>query len=76
LGVAAAALCAVFGFNQLLIGIWLGVLFYLITHYILKQLFIAKVEDPSKVVKTGIGAYFLIWIVSWILFYSLMHPAG
>jgi len=72
----AAALCAVFGFNQLLIGIWFGVLFYLITHYILKQLFIAKVEDSSKVVKTGIGAYFLTWIVSWIVFYSLMHPTG
>jgi len=51
-------------------------LFYVITNYFLKQLFIAKVEKSSKVFTTGIGAYFLTWIVAWIVFYSLTHPTG
>jgi hypothetical protein len=76
LGVAAGALCAVFGFNNLLNGITLSILFYIITNYLLKQLFIAKVKESSKVIKTGIFAYFLTWLVAWIVFYSLMHPAG
>jgi len=76
LGVVAGALCVVLGFNNFLNGLSLGMLFYAITHYFLKQLFIAKVEKSSKVLTTGIGAYFLTWLVAWIIFYSLTHPTG
>jgi len=76
LGIVAGALCVVFGFNNFLNGLSLGMLFYVITNYFLKQLFIAKVEKSSKVFTTGIGAYFLTWIVAWIVFYSLTHPTG
>jgi PKD repeat protein len=35
----------------------------------------AKVEKPSKVFTTGIGAYFLVWIVCWVLFITpLIKP--
>jgi len=81
LGIVAAVLCVVIGlyiemFNNILNGISLALLVYIITNYILRQLFIAKVEKASKVFTTGIGAYFLVWIVTWILLYSLTHPTG
>ena len=38
--------------------------------------FITKVEKPSKLFTTGIGAYFLTWIVSWILILSLTVPTA
>ncbi len=76
LGIVAGALCVAIGFNNFLYGLFLSIYFYIITHYILKQLFIAKVKESSKVLKTGIGAYFLTWIVAWIVFYSLTHPMG
>jgi hypothetical protein len=76
LGIVAGALCVALGFNNFLNGLSLGILFYIITNYLLKQLFIAKVVESSKVIKTGIGAYFLTWLVAWIVFYSLTHPTG
>ncbi|MBE0513158.1 PKD domain-containing protein [Candidatus Bathyarchaeota archaeon] len=45
-----------------------GILVYLISHYIFKWLFMAKVEKSSKVFTMGIGAYFLTWIVCWVMF--------
>jgi len=76
LGIVAGALCVVFGFNNFLNGVSLGLLFYVITNYFLKQLFIAKVEKSSKVLTTGIGAYFLTWIVAWILLFSITVPTA
>jgi len=53
-------------------------MFYIITYYILKMKFIDKVEKPSKIVTTGIGAYIMTWLVSWMLFFTmafwLSHP--
>jgi hypothetical protein len=76
LGIVAGALCVVLGFKNFLNGLSFGILLYTITHYIFKQLFISKVEKSSKVLTTGIGAYFLMWLVAWIVFYSLTHPYG
>jgi len=70
LGILAALLCALLKLSSLLSGISFGILFYIITYYVLKRLFVAKVEKPSDIFKMGIGAYFLSWIVGWILFYS------
>jgi hypothetical protein len=78
LGVAAALICIAGWaltntlFTSIIQGASLAIIFYIITYYILKMKFITKVEKPSQVVKTGIGAYFLTWIISWTLLLSLI----
>ncbi|MFQ6081653.1 MAG: hypothetical protein ACE5OW_08305 [Candidatus Bathyarchaeia archaeon] len=63
-------------------GLSFAMLLYILTHYVFKRLFMAKVEKPSKVFTTGIGAYFIVWIAAWTLFYTLtlsllgLLPAG
>ncbi len=52
-------------------GLSLAMLLYTLTYYVFKRLFVAKVEKPSKVFTTGIGAYFIVWVVAWALFYTL-----
>lgn len=76
-GVLAALVCALLidvekVDTPLISGMSVGILVYLITYYILKWQFITKVEKPSKVFTMGIGAYFLTWIVAWVLFYTLI----
>jgi hypothetical protein len=55
-------------------GISIALLVYLVTYYLYKALFLKKMEKPSKIFTTGIGAYFLTWIVAWIVFYTLLFP--
>ena len=71
-GVVAALVCVLLGIDNLLNGMSVGILVYLISYYILKWLFMTTVEKPSKVFTMGIGAYFLTWIVAWGLFYTLI----
>jgi len=78
LGAVAGALCTLFGlfnplYNNLLGGLSLALFFYMLTNYFLRQIFIGKVEKASKVLTTGIGAYFLIWIVTWVLLFSAIY---
>lgn len=54
----------------------MAIIVYILTHYVLKWQFIAKVEKPSKVFTTGVGAYFLAWIVAWGLFFTLLNLPG
>jgi PKD repeat protein len=54
--------------DPLISGISIGILFYIITYYILKWRFLNKVEKPSKIFTMGIGAYFLTFILCWTLF--------
>lgn len=54
--------------DPLISGISIGILFYIITYYILKWRFMNKVEKPSKIFTMGIGAYFLTFILCWTLF--------
>ena len=50
----------------------IAMLFYILTYYIIyKRFFITKVEKTTKIFMTGIGAYFITWIVAWTLFYTL-----
>jgi len=78
LGIIAAFICVV-GWvltgrfaASVIEGVSLAIIFYIITYYILKTKFIAKVEKTSKLLTTGIGAYFLTWIVSWVLMLTLI----
>jgi hypothetical protein len=52
-------------------GISIALLIYIITYYIFKARFLIQFEKPSKVFTTGIGAYFLTWLVAWVIFYTL-----
>ena len=77
LGVFAAAVSALLTtftseFN-LMNGISIALLVYIVTYYVYKAMFLAKVEKPSKIFTTGVGAYFLTWLVMWTLFYTLLY---
>lgn len=74
LGIVAAALCVVLGVNTLIYGLWFSVVVYILSYYFLKQLFIEKVEKASKIFTMGIGGYFLVWLVAWVLFFSMANP--
>ena len=71
-GIVAAIMCTIVGSymgpsNLLLNGMTIAILVYIVTYYVLKALFMTRVEKLSKVVTMGIGAYFLTWIVAWVL---------
>lgn len=53
-------------------GITIALLIYLISYYVLKAKFYNKVEKQSKIMTTGIGIYFISWIVFFILSYSIL----
>ena len=71
LGILAALICTLLRLDDFVSGLAFGLLFYIITYYILKRRFVAYAEKPSKVFTMGIGAYFMSWIVSWALFYTI-----
>jgi len=48
---------------------------YLISYYIIKSKFMLKVEKPSKLATTGIGIYFIAWLVCWVLLYTIIVVA-
>ncbi|NIR86613.1 hypothetical protein GWO13_03195 [Candidatus Bathyarchaeota archaeon] len=54
----------------------MAIIVYILTHYVIKWQFVTKVEKSSKVFTTGIGAYFLTWIVTWTLFFTLLNLPG
>lgn len=74
LGVLTAAICVLLWVNNIFTGIAIGVLVYLLSDKILRQLFIDKVDNPSTVTKTGIGIYVLAWLFFWALLFTLRHP--
>ena len=45
---------------------------YLVSFYVIKSKFLPQVEKPSKLATTGIGIYFISWIVFWILIYTII----
>jgi len=73
LGVLAATISVALNIQEIYSGISVAILLYLITNYVIKWRYNAKVQNRSKILSTGIGAYFLTWIVTWVLFYTLVH---
>ncbi|PVX26077.1 MAG: hypothetical protein CW691_02610, partial [Candidatus Bathyarchaeum sp.] len=53
--------------DPLINGITIALLVYFLTYYLLKWQFMNKVEKPTKILTMGIGAYFLIFIMFWVL---------
>lgn len=52
-------------------SISLAIIVYLISHFMLKRKFTLLVENPQKIFTTGIGIYFIAWLVFWVLLYTL-----
>jgi len=78
LGVVAALIStllgALIGDPSFFNGLTIALLVYIIAYYVYKPLFLAKVEKPQKIFTTGIFAYFLTWIVTFVMFFTLMGP--
>jgi len=78
LGIVAALICALLGGSAVDINIFNGIsialLVYIVSYYVYKALFLTKVEKSSKIFTTGVGAYFLTWIVMLAFFFTLMSP--
>jgi predicted permease len=81
LGIVAALVCV--GYEQavglistefnlvvLFNGISFALIVYILSYYVIKPKFILKVDKPQKVFTTGIGIYFLSWLVFWVFFYT------
>lgn len=49
-------------------GITVGLAVYLVSFYLIKWLFMGKVEKPTKILTMGVGAYVLTFIFCWVLF--------
>ena len=59
-------------FTTFLNTLSLTIIIYLATYYIIKNRFLLKVEKPQKLFTTGIGVYFISWIVFWALLYTII----
>ena len=77
LGTIAALICAfltsIITDFSILNGVSIALLVYIITYYVYKAQFLGKVAKPSKIFSTGVGAYFLSWLVMWALFYTVLY---
>ena len=78
LGIVAGLACTLYGIGEsniditfFLTGATLAVLIYLLSYYVLKHVYLTKVERPTKIITTGIGIYFITWIVFWTLFWTI-----
>lgn len=80
LGIIAGIICGVLGLVWnlgFLNGLSIGIVFYILTNYVLRRRYITKVEKgASKVFSMGIGTYFLMWVITWVLLYSILNPLG
>jgi hypothetical protein len=84
LGLVAALICIgyeyatktigrdVLGFNIFMNAFALAIIVYVLSYYLFKPRFMPKVEKPQKILTTGIGIYFLSWIVFWVLIYTIL----
>jgi hypothetical protein len=79
LGIVAAVLSAWLAviqggasYTAFMNGLTVALLVYLVSYYIFKARFMAKVEKQSKIMTMGIGIYFFTWIVFMILFYTIL----
>ncbi|HVP41549.1 MAG TPA: hypothetical protein VMS95_06320 [Candidatus Krumholzibacteriaceae bacterium] len=62
-----------FSINDFFTGLAFALLFFIITYYVLKIFYGDKFQKKSKILSTGIGTYFLLWIVTWVLVDSMIR---
>lgn len=53
--------------DPLINGITIALAVYIVSYYVVKWQFANKVEKPTKILTMGIGAYFLVFIMIWVL---------
>jgi uncharacterized membrane-anchored protein len=58
--------------SVLLNGLSMAIIVYVISYYIMKFKLASKVDKPQKIFTTGVGIYFLSWLVFWILLYTII----
>ncbi len=73
LGILAALISVAINVQDVYTAISVAILVFLATNYLIRWQFKEKVEKKSKILTTGIGAYFMTWLVMWILFYTLLR---
>jgi hypothetical protein len=81
LGIVAGFVCTLYNIyvesglaenlSVFLTGFSLALLIYLLSYYAFKHFYLAKVEKLTKLFTTGIGIYFISWIVFWTLFWTI-----
>ncbi len=88
LGIAAAVICTVYGvvtstirndqftISMLFNGMSLAIITYLLSYYAIKAKFKLQVEKPQKLFTTGIGVFFLSWLVFWVLLFTAIAGPG
>jgi hypothetical protein len=59
--------------NDFFTGLAFALIFFIISYYILKLRYIDKFEKKSKIMTTGIGIYFLLWLVMWVLVRTIIQ---
>ena len=64
-----------FSVNLLLNGVSLAIILYVLSYYLLKAIFRAKVQKTQKLLTTGIGIYFLSWITFFAVLYTMLAGA-
>lgn len=80
-GFFAALLCTLLQFhtldNPFLTGLSLALILYIVSYYVFKALFAAKVEKTSKLFTMGIFIYFITWVAAWTLLNTVFfHQQG
>lgn len=73
LGALTAIICVLLGVSEIISGVSIGLIVYLGSDRILKQIFIEKVEKQNVVTKTGIGIYIITWLFLWIVLFTFLH---
>jgi hypothetical protein len=59
--------------NDFFTGLAFALIFFIISYYILKLRYVDKFEKKSKIMTTGIGIYFLLWLVVWVLVRTIIQ---
>ena len=81
MGVLAGSLSAIIGTNQaessrVFLGFGIMIILFAGSYVIAKSMRIPiAISDKKKLITTGYGSYFLMFIFCWILVNTLIHPA-
>ncbi len=73
LGAVTAVLCFILGVNNILAAVGVCLMVYFGADWVLRQVFIEKVEKLSVVTKTGVGIYVITYLFVWVLLYTLQQ---
>ena len=78
LAIVAAVFCVLLNLRDFT-GIATGIILYLVSCLLLRQLFMARsygVKNVRKIYTTGIGVYFFTWITAWLMLYTILYPSA